>query len=140
MFDWSASLQKRARKIARECGLVGLTLIKNGKKAQVKYRKAEGSKVISQETVMLKHEWIQSNEDDIYTRFRNISKLMGENGHNLKAAAVIAEGKAPKKGKDWAHILDSFKDQKINFGTAISEATFNKQYLPPCEMVVDVMS
>ena len=64
MLDWSASLQKRARKIARECGLVGLTLIKNGKKAQVKYRKAEGSKVISQETVMLKFEWIKSNEDD----------------------------------------------------------------------------
>ena len=87
MLDWTASLQKRARKIARECGLVVLTLVRNGKKAQVKYRKSEGSKVISQETVMLKHEWIKSNEDDIYTRFRNICKLMGESGHNLKAAA-----------------------------------------------------
>ena len=47
---------------------------------------------------------------------------MGESGHSLKAAASIAEGKAPKKGKDWAHILVSFKDQKINFGTAITEA------------------
>ena len=52
----------------------------------------------------------------------------------------MAQKKAPRKGKDWRKILKSFKDQKINFGTAISEATFNKQYLPPCEMVVEVMS
>ena len=63
-----------------------------------------------------------------------------KDGHNLKASANMAQKKAPKKGKDWRKILKSFKDQKINFGTAISEATFNKQYLPPCEMVVEVMS
>ena len=46
----------------------------------------------------------------------------------------------PRKSKNWRKILISFKDQKINFGTAISEATFNKQYLPTCEIVVEVMS
>ncbi len=137
-FNWATNLQARARKIARECGLVGLTLVKNGKKAQVKYRKAEGAKVISQETVMLKFEWIKSNEDDIYTRFRNISKLMGESGHNLKTAAVIAEGNAPKEGKDWNNILVSFEDQKTNFGNAITEKTWKKDY-KSCVMAVEVM-
>ena len=51
----------------------------------------------------------------------------------------MAQGKAPKKGKDWEHLLDSFKYQKMNFGKATTEATFDKQYKLTCEMVVELM-
>ena len=113
----------------------GLTVVERRGKVQLKLR----GKDQPTQTILLPFDWGIKSFDDAYTRIRNIFKFITE-GHNLKAAAELAQGKAPKKGKDWAHILESFKDQKINFGTAITEATFNKQYLPPCEMVVDVMS
>lgn len=91
------------------------------------------------ESVILPFKWAEENWGDAYSRARNIFVFL-KKGHSLKAAAEMAAGKAPRKPKDWKNILESFKDQKINFGTAISEATFNKQYLPPCQMVVEVMS
>ena len=137
--NWSKHFQKQVRTLAKEVGLEGLTVVKNGGRVQIKIRKSEGKKVISQETVMLSFPWTEQSSGDAYTRVRNIARFM-KDGHSLKASANMAQKKAPKKGKDWRKILKSFKDQKINFGTAISEATFNKQYLPPCEMVVEVMS
>ena len=137
--DWSKHFQKQVRTLAKEVGLEGLTVVKNGGRVQIKVRKSEGKKVISQETVMLPIPWAEQASGDAYTRVRNIARFM-KDGHTLKASANMAQNRAPKKGKDWRKILKSFKDQKINFGTAISEATFNKQYLPPCEMVVEVMS
>ena len=137
--DWSKHFQKQVRTLAKEVGLEGLTVVKNGGRVQIKIRKSEGKKVISQETVMLPIPWAEQASGDAYTRVRNIARFM-KDGHSLKASANMAQKKAPKKGKDWRKILKSFKDQKINFGTAISEATFKKQYLPPCEMVVEVMS
>ena len=91
------------------------------------------------ESVILPFKWTEENWGDAYARVRNIFVHL-KKGHSLRAAADLAACKAPKKPKDWSKILESFKDQKINFGTAISEATFNKQYLPPCEMVVEIMS
>ncbi len=137
--DWSKHFQKQVRTLAKEVGLEGLTVVKNGGRVQIKIRKSEGKKVISQETVMLSFPWTEQSSGDAYTRVRNIARFMKE-GHGLKASANLAQKKAPRKGKDWRKILKSFKDQKINFGTAISEETFRKQYLPPCEMVVEVMS
>ena len=137
--DWSKHFQKQVRTLAKEVGLEGLTVVKNGGRVQIKIRKSEGKKVISQETVMLSFPWTEQSSGDAYTRVRNIARFMKE-GHGLKSSANLAQKKAPRKGKDWRKILKSFKDQKVNFGTAISEATFNKQYLPPCEMVVEVMS
>ena len=137
--DWSRHFQKQVRTLAKEVGLEGLTVVKNGGRVQIKIRKSEGKKLVSQETVMLPITWAEQASGDAYTRVRNIARFM-KDGHSLKASANMAQKKAPRKGKDWRKILKSFKDQKINFGTAISEETFKKQYLPPCEMVVEVMS
>ena len=125
--NWEKEFKADVRNIQKGSGLT-VSSNKQGN-MEVKYRKNG----ISQ-TTTIPFVWSKDNKGDAYTRIRNIYKFIAE-GHNLKAAAELAQGKAPKKGKDWAHILDSFKDQKINFGTAITEATFNKQYLPPCEMV-----
>ena len=123
--DWSKHFQKQVRTLAKEVGLDGLTVVKNGGRVQIKIRKSEGKKVISQETVMLSFPWTEQSSGDAYTRVRNIARFMKE-GHGLKASANLAQKKAPRKGKDWRKILKSFKDQKINFGTAISEAPTQK--------------
>ena len=129
---WETQFQKSVKNIQKNSGL---TVRKNKQgNVELRYRTSTTNK-----TVTIPFKWQEDTWEDAYTRIRNIYKFLGE-GHNLRAAAELAQGKAPKKGKDWVHILDSFKDQKINFGTAITEATFNKQYLPPCEMVVEVMS
>ncbi|ABV50894.1 Hypothetical protein P9215_12791 [Prochlorococcus marinus str. MIT 9215] len=128
---WEIEFQRAVSSIDENCGLT-VTRSKIGN-VELRHR-GQGFNVVK--TIPFKWE---ENWGDAYTRIRNIFKFIAE-GHNLKAAAELAQGKAPKKGKDWVHILESFKDQKINFGTAITEATFNKQYLPPCEMVVNVMS
>ena len=99
-------------------------------------RRRKGHKA---ESVVLPFKWNEESWGDAYTRARNIFVFL-KKGHSLRAAADLAASKGPKKPKDWSRILESFKEQKINFGTAISEATFNKQYLPPCEMVIEVMS
>ena len=115
--------------------MMGLTANERRGKVQLKLRRT-GEK---QQSVMLPFDWSPKFFDDAYTRIRNIYTFIVE-GHSLKAAAELAQGKAPKKGKDWAHILKSFEDQKINFGNAIAEKTWKKDYLPVCQMAVDVMA
>ena len=108
--------QKTFQREVKNLGLSGLTVASMRGKVQLKLR----SKDSPDQSVCLPFDWEEKNWGDAYTRIRNIFKFITE-GHNLKAAAELAQGKAPKKGKDWAHILDSFKDQKINFGTAIQK-------------------
>ena len=112
----------------------GLTVVERRGKVQLKLR----GKDQPTQTTLLPFDWDIKSFDDAYTRIRNIFKFITE-GHNLKSAAELAQGKAPKKGKDWSHLLDSFKDQKINFGNAIAEKTWKKDYLPVCEMAVTLM-
>ena len=88
----------------------GLTVVERRGKVQLKLR---GKDQLTQ-TICLPFDWDRKCFDDAYTRIRVIYKFIVQ-GHNLKAAAELAQGKAPKKGKDWAYILESFKDQKINF-------------------------
>ena len=121
--SWETEFKEDVRNIQKGSGL---TVSSNRQgNVEVKYRKNG----ISQ-TTTIPFSWSKDNKGDAYTRIRNIYKFLGE-GHNLKAAAELAQGKAPKKGKDWAHILESFKDQKINFGTAVTESTFNLLLLAP---------
>ena len=127
---WQRTFQREVKNL----GLSGLTVASMIGKVQLKLR----SKEAPDQSVCLPFDWEEKNWGDAYTRIRNIFKFITE-GHNLKSAAELAQGKAPKKGKDWSHLLDSFKDQKINFGNAIAEKTWKKDYLPVCEMAVNLM-
>ena len=80
---------------------------------------------------MLPFDWSIKTFYDANTRIRNIYTFMVE-GHTLKAAAELAQVKAPKKGKDWGQKLASLKDQKINFVNAIAEKTWKKDYFSVC--------
>ena len=69
--DWSKNFQKQVRTLAKEVGLVGLNVINNGGRVQIKIRKSEGKKVINQETVMIPFLWAEQYSGDAYTRVRN---------------------------------------------------------------------
>jgi len=58
---------------------------------------------------MLPFDWSPKTFEDAYTRTRNIYKFFVE-GHNLKAAAALAQGKALKRRGDWSDVLKKFKD------------------------------
>jgi integrase len=129
--SWEIEFQRAVSSIDENCGLT----VTKSKVGNVELRhRGQGFNVVK--TIPFKWE---ENWGDAYTRIRNIFKFITE-GHNLKAAAELAQGKAPKKGKDWAHILNSFEDQKTNFGNAIADKTWKKDYLPVCQMAVDVMA
>ncbi len=128
---WEIQFQKSVKDIYKNCGL---TVRKNKQgNVELRYRTSTANK-----TVTIPFKWEEKSWGDAYTRIRNIYKFLGE-GHNLKAAADLAQGKAPMKGQDWAYILETFKYQKMNFGKAATEATFDKQYKPACEMAVELM-
>ena len=105
---WETQFQKSVKDIYKNCGL---TVRKNKQgNVELRYRTSTTNK-----TVTIPFKWEEKSWGDAYTRIRNIYKFLGE-GHNLKAAADLAQGKAPKKGQDWAHILETFKYQISQFG------------------------
>lgn len=58
------------------------------------------------------------------------STLLVAEGHSLKAAAEIADGKAPKPVMDWAGAVERFKQQKMEHGRAIKPVTWDHSYAP----------
>ena len=68
----------------------GLNVVKNGGREQIKIRKSEGKKVVSQETIMLPLPWAEQSSGDAYTRVRNIARLM-KDGNSLKASTNLAQ-------------------------------------------------
>ena len=131
--NWELTLRELVKDLAPQTGLT----VNKSKREKVELRLRGKDKKC--QSVILPFDWTEKESGDAYTRVRNIYRFIAE-GHSLKAAAELAQGKAPKKGKDWKNILDSFKYQKMNFGKATTEATFDKQYLPACEMAVELMA
>ena len=81
------------------------------------------------QTVILPFDWAKASVGDVLTRVRNIYPLVAE-GHSLKAAAEIADGKAPKPVMDWAGAVERFKQQKMEHGRAIKPVTWDHSYAP----------
>jgi hypothetical protein len=70
------------------------------------------------QTTFLPFDWAKGSVGDVLTRVRNIYVLMSE-GHSLKGAAHIADGKAPKPVADWSGAFDRFKVQKLQHGRTL---------------------
>ena len=130
--NWELTLRELVKDLAPQTGLT----VNKSKREKVELRLRGKDKKC--QSVILPFDWTEKESGDAYTRVRNIYRFIAE-GHSLKAAAELAQGKAPKKAKDWTHILETFKYQKMTFGKAVSEATFDKQYKPACEMAVELM-
>ena len=92
---WAKAFQDEVRNLGKELGVSGLTVLRMRSKVQVKLRNESG-----QSTVIIPFEWSETKWGDAYTRVRKIAVLI-QQGHSLIAAAKIAQGQAPKEGKDW---------------------------------------
>jgi len=91
------------------------------------------------QTTFLPFDWAKGSVGDVLTRVRNIYVLVSE-GHSLKGAARIADGKAPKPVADWAGALERFRVQKLQHGRTLKPETWRRCYLPVLTDVVDLMN
>ena len=76
---------------------------------------------------MLPFAWAENLRKAATTRINNIYNLTLE-GHNLKAAAEIADGKAPKIERNWTQCLTNFQRYKTEHENAITQKTFEHDY------------
>ena len=129
--NWETEFKEDVRNIQKGSGLT-VSCNRQGN-IEVKYRKNGTS-----QTTTIPYAWSKNTKGDAYTRIRNIYKFIVE-GHSLKAAAELAQGRAPKKGQDWKDILEKFEKYKKEFGNAISDLTWTKDF-KACYMAVDVMA
>ncbi|MEB3302593.1 MAG: site-specific integrase [Cyanobacteriota bacterium] len=90
------------------------------------------------EALTLPFPWAKTSMGDAYTRLRNIYVHWSE-GHGLRAAAELAEGKAPSTMLDWARAASRFQEQKRNHGNHIKEGTWFHAYEPVISMAVELM-
>ena len=88
-------------------------------KVRVKGQKAQ--------SVKLDFLWERGASKQAEIRIRNIYNLTLE-GHDLKTASKIADGKAPKIERDWTQCLKNFQQFKTQHENAITEKTFNHDY------------
>ena len=112
--DWEKTFQREVKNL----GLNGFTVLSMRGNVQVKLR----GKDRPTETLVLPFTWEEKSWGDAYTRIRNIYKFLVE-GHNLKAAADLAQGRAPKKGQDWSDMLTKFEKYKKTFGRTVNDLT-----------------
>jgi len=93
----------------------------------------------SMQTVALPFDWARRSTGDALVRIRNIYALV-EEGHTLRSAADVLDGKAPATIKPWKEAANRFRDQKILHGNAIKATTWEKNYGPVVTMAVDLLS
>jgi integrase len=93
----------------------------------------------SMQTVSLPFDWAQRSTGDALVRIRNIYALV-EEGHSIRSAADLLEGKAPATLKPWREAAERFREQKILHGNAIKPSTWEKNYEPVIAMAVELLS
>ena len=93
----------------------------------------------SMQTVSLPFDWARRSTGDALVRIRNIYALV-EEGHSIRSAADLLEGKAPATLKPWREAAERFREQKILHGNAIKPGTWAKNYEPVIAMAVDLLS
>jgi len=77
----------------------------------------------SMQTVSLPFDWARRSTGDALVRIRNIYALV-EEGHSIRSAADLLEGKAPATLKPWREAAERFREQKILHGNAIKPSTW----------------
>jgi hypothetical protein len=91
------------------------------------------------ESITLPFAWDRATRGDAYTRIRNIYVHWSE-GHTLRAAAELADGKSPSTVLNWRQAAAGFQEQKRNHGNHIKEATWNHAYEPVVSMAVELLN
>ena len=91
------------------------------------------------ESITLPFPWAKASMGDAYTRLRNIYVHWSE-GYGLRAAAELADGKAPSTLLNWSKAAVVFQEQKRHHGNHIKEATWLHAYEPVVSMAVELLS
>ena len=130
---WATTFRKQVRKLGS-----GWTVRRTSRTNKVSLElRTPGQK---RQEIVLPYKWEENTatEGDCYTRIRNIYALTLE-GHDLKRAAEIADGKAPKIERDWFGAAERFKVQKMQHGKTVKPVTWEKGYEPVVSDAVDLL-
>ncbi len=127
---WEETLKEDVRSLGR-----GWSVQEDKGKIRLKWRYVEGQK---NQSVTLPFLWESSQRQAAFNRIQKIYNVTLE-GHDLKTAAKIADGKAPKIETHWSKYLENFKRNKFEHGTSIGERTWAHDYYPVLKMAVDLL-
>ncbi len=129
---WAVGLRKGVSKLAK-----GWTVEEARGNVRLVIRVPDTPK----QSVVLPFAWNELAADDAYIRVRNIFVTMREEGRDLKTAAQITSGDAPKlqTEHDWRGAIDRFKIQKTKHGKTVKEVTWAKKYEPVVTDAVDLL-
>ena len=128
--DWETTFRGQVRKLAS-----GWNVAEFRDRIRLKVRPAGQP----EQSVLLPFRWDSDSTGDAYVRIRNLYKLVAE-GHSLRSAAEIAEGRAPKAAMDWAAAVERFKLQKMQHGRAIKPITWARSYGPALAAAVPLLT
>jgi integrase len=121
---WETLARAQVKSLGGKLQKSYLTIIANKGRIQLKRRVPD----CPIESVLLPYRWHEDDWGDAYTRIRNIFSLI-QQGHNLKQAAVLAEGKSPVTEINWHGAIEKFHEYKTRSDNAIKEVTWRENYL-----------
>lgn len=132
---WEALARGQVKSLGGKLQKTYLTINPNKGRVQVKRRVPD----CPQESVMLSYRWHEDDWGDAYTRIRNIFSYI-QQGHNLKKAAELAEGKSPVARINWEAAVDKFHEYKTRSDNAIKEVTWRENYAGFLGMAVELLN
>ena len=134
--SWEIALRDKVKDLG-----IGWSVQKDRDKVRIKYR-PKGQPTQTHTLESPKYLWEKSKEGDIYARIRNIYSLVKGEGHDLKTAAKIQEGKAPKSinKHDWIGAVERFKVQKMEHGSSVKPVTWDKSYQPVLDLACSLLT
>ena len=116
--DWAEYFQRGIKELGQ-----GWSVVDHRGKVLLFFR----PKGLKPQSVKLDFLWERGASKDAEARIRKIYNLTLE-GHDLKTAAKIASGNAPKIERDWSLCLKNFEQYKTKHENAITQKTFNHDY------------
>lgn len=128
---WEEGLRTSFRSSSAE----GWNVYEHGGRVKLELRKPGQAK----QTVRLPFDWSKAASGDVLSRVRSTYKLVAQ-GHSLRGAAEIADGKAPKPVVDWASAVERFRVQKMEHGRAVKPITWERSYGPVLADAVALLS
>ena len=120
---WETLARAQVKSLGGKLQKSYLTIIANKGRIQLKRRVPD----CPIESVLLPYRWHEDDWGDAYTRIRNIFSLI-QQGHNLKQAAELAEGKSPNARTNWKSAVNKFYEFKTRSDNAIKEVTWRDNY------------
>lgn len=92
------------------------------------------------QSVQLPYAWSSSSQGPIINRVSQlVAALQGDPSLSLRQAMPLVEGRSSQARLDWPKALASFNRAKTTRGTAISETTWNRKYLPVLQRALGLM-